>query len=63
MPVANDLTGINMKESTALFSTQMTEDDRKMFKEIAAHRGVSMAGLLRSWIRASHKSTNIGKTK
>ena len=42
------------KKPTTLFSVQITERDKQMFKEIAHHRDVSMAGLLRSWIRMAH---------
>jgi hypothetical protein len=44
-----------MKEETRLYSVQMTDADRAKLQAIAAHRGVTMAGALRQWIREAHK--------
>jgi hypothetical protein len=48
-----------MKEPTRLYSVQMTDADRAKLRDIAEHRGVTMAGALRQWIRTSHKKIEV----
>jgi hypothetical protein len=43
------------KEPTTLFSAQMTKADMDMFNAVAVHTGTTKAGVLRAWIRRSHK--------
>ncbi len=45
------------KKPTTLFSIQITKDDKQKFEEIAMYRGQTKAGVLRQWIRNSHKQT------
>jgi predicted DNA-binding protein len=45
-----------LKEATRLYSIQMTDEDRAKLKAIADHRGVTMAGALRKWIRTSYNN-------
>ena len=49
-----------MKKKTTLFSIQITDKDKKMFQDIADYRGQTKAGVLRQWIRNSHKQTGKG---
>jgi hypothetical protein len=38
-------------KKTRLFSLQLTDDEREMFKAVAEHKGQTMSGALRVWIR------------
>ena len=40
-----------MKEEMATWSVKMQRSDHDALKKLAEHKGVSMAGLLRIWIR------------
>ena len=43
-----------MKETTTLFSVQISEREKQMFKDVSRYRGQTMAGVLRQWIRKAH---------
>lgn len=44
-----------MAKKKTLFSAQMSSEERRMFEEVAEHRGQTKMGLLRMWIRRAHK--------
>ena len=49
-----------MKKKTRLFSLQLTDEDNKRLKEIAEHKGVTMSGAVRIWIRETHRAMDGG---
>ena len=50
-----------MKEPTTLFSAQISKADLDKFNAIAVHTGTTKAGVLRAWIRRSHKRIETDK--
>lgn len=45
---------MNGKE-TKLYSSQLTLEEHRLFNDVARYRGQTKAGILRGWIRNSHK--------
>jgi hypothetical protein len=38
-----------------LFTGNLSHEDYRRLKELAEHKGVSMIGLIRMWVRRDHK--------
>lgn len=52
-----------MKDEKELFSAMITKADKKKFKQIAKHRQLTMAGVLREWISNSHRTLESQKAR
>jgi len=44
------------KPDKTLFSIQMSNKDKDMFKAVAEYRSLPMSGVLRQWIRKSYSA-------